>query len=54
MKKLKENKKYVTNEHLGTIEVPSKNHQNKSEKANYNGITVEQIYPANITVYFEE
>ncbi|MDW3953381.1 hypothetical protein QI339_12220 [Staphylococcus saprophyticus] len=54
LKKLKENKKYITNERLRTIEVPSKNYQNKSEKANHNRITVEQIYPANITVYFEE
>lgn len=54
LKKLKENKKYITNERLGTIEFPSKNNQNKSKKDNYNEITVEQIYPSNITVYFEE
>lgn len=51
LKKLKTNKKYITNERLGTIEVPCDNDNSGSEAKSF---TMEQIYPKNITVYFEE
>lgn len=53
LKELKDNKKYITNERLGTIEVPCKN-ENKSEEYNCKSFTINQIYPQNITVHFEE
>ncbi|RIL23387.1 hypothetical protein BUY99_05205 [Staphylococcus gallinarum] len=49
LKELKANKKYITNERLGTIEVPCKNNNTNKSKS----FTMSQIYPKNITVYFE-
>lgn len=50
LKELKANKKYITNERLGTIEVPCENNSTSKSKS----FTMSQIYPQNITVYFEE
>lgn len=47
LKELKANKKYITNERLGTIEVPCEN--NSKSKS----FTMSQIYSQNITVYFD-
>lgn len=53
LKELYANKKYITNEHLGTIEVPYEN-DSRSEEYSSESFTINQIYPKNITVYFEE
>ncbi|MEB7678006.1 hypothetical protein NGB25_12935 [Staphylococcus saprophyticus] len=53
LKELKDNKKYITNERLGTIEVPCDN-DNRAGEDNVKSFTINQIYPQNITVYFEE
>ncbi|ORI00203.1 hypothetical protein B5723_15115 [Mammaliicoccus sciuri] len=53
LKELHANKKYITNEHLGTIEVPYEN-DSRSEEYSSESFTINQIYPQNITVYFEE
>lgn len=49
LKELKANKKYITNELLGTIEVPCENNSTSKSKS----FTMNQIYPQNITVYFD-
>lgn len=51
LKELKANKKYITNERLGTIEVPCENNNRAGESKSF---TINQIYPQNITVYFLE
>ncbi|WP_440862460.1 hypothetical protein [Staphylococcus shinii] len=53
LKELKDNKKFITNERLGTIEVPC-NNENRTGEDNVKSFTINQIYPQNITVYFEE
>lgn len=53
LKELKDNKKYITNERLGTIEVPYDN-ENRAGEDNVKSFTINQIYPQNIIVYFEE
>lgn len=52
LKQLKDNKKYITNERLGTIEVPCDN-DNRAGEDNVKSFTINQIYPQNITVYFD-
>lgn len=49
LKELKANKKYITNESLGTIEVPIETNSTGKSKS----FTMNQIYPQNITVYFD-
>ncbi|WP_239733832.1 hypothetical protein [Mammaliicoccus sp. M-M49] len=53
LKELHANKKYITNEYLGTIEVPYEN-DSRSEEYSSESFTINQIYPQNITVYFVE
>lgn len=54
LKELKANKKYITNEHLGTIEVPYEDNNTLNSKSlNSKSLTINQIYPQNITVYFD-
>lgn len=54
LKELKDNKKYITNERLGTIEVPCENKDSGAGEVNHKSFTINQIYPQNITVHFEE
>lgn len=54
LKELKANKKYITNERLGTIEVPYENDSSTEENYKQKSFTINQIYPQNITVYFEK
>ena len=54
LKELKDNKKYITNERLGTIEVPCENKVSGAGEVNHKSFTINQIYPQNITVHFEE
>ncbi|RIL88132.1 hypothetical protein BUY32_11830 [Staphylococcus cohnii] len=54
LKELKANKNYITNERLGTIEVPYENDSSTEENYKQKSFTINQIYPQNITVYFEK
>ncbi|MDG0844463.1 hypothetical protein M4L39_13675 [Staphylococcus equorum] len=54
LKELKTNKNYITNERLGTIEVPCENNDNGAGENNHKSFTINQIYLQNITVYFKE